>query len=351
MMFKKMFSGGGPYNLTIKPSNSTVEITKKDSILSAALEAGHAFPHDCKVGSCAQCKCKLIEGKIRERIDNALVLSKEELQAGYILACQAHPKSDLVVEVDFLEGELSLPLHESVGTILRCVKQTHDIMELTISVPDAMEFIAGQYADLKIDLVDAPRSFSFFKAPDKKNLNEISFLIKKVPDGSFTSWLFDQDRTGTEIGVKGPYGYFHLREANSTMVCVGGGSGLAPILSILEDALNKDCSREVVFIYGARTQDDLFKLDEIEKLQKNWAAEFKFVPILSEEEENSSWSGARGLVTDYLTTLELDFANTQSYMCGPPPMIDAAEAVLQKKGVSGESMFADRFFDRSNVLE
>ena len=349
-MFKKLFGGGGPFRLLINPSKSSLEISKEDSILSAALEAGYAFPHDCKVGSCAKCKCKLIEGKIRERVDNALVLRKEDLQAGYILACQAHPKSDLVVEVDFLEGELSLPLHESTGEVVSCIEQTHDIMEVIIRVPDKMEFIAGQYADLKIDAVDAPRSFSFSKAPNKDNANEISFLIKHVPNGQFTSWLFEEDRAGQKIDIKGPYGFFHQREGSGLMLCVAGGSGLAPVLAILEDAMNNASTRDVVFLYGARTQKDLFKLDEINAIGKSWTGNFDFVPILSEEPKNTDWSGLRGFVTDYLKELQTDLDVAQSYMCGPPPMIDAAEAVLKEKGMNEVSMFADRFFDRSNVI-
>jgi len=357
-MLKALFGGAKSFALRINPTGGEqgadagldLVIDKKGTILETALEAGLAFPHDCKVGSCGTCKCKLKSGKIRERVDNALTLSREDLMAGYVLACQAHPKTDLVVEVDLLEGEEMHPVKVVAGSIKACNRQTHDIMEVVLELDEPIEYTAGQYADIEVDGIDAPRNFSFATGSNGALQLNVSFLIKHVPGGAFTGWLFAEDRTGHAIKLHAPYGFFHLYEGAGTIFCIAGGSGLAPLLSILEDAKHAGCTRDVVFLYGARTQTDLYKLDKIQAIADGWHGEFRFDPILSEEPESSDWTGPRGLVTEFIAQQNIDLATAQAYMCGPPPMIDAAEDVLTKAGMAANNIFADRFFDRSNVL-
>ena len=124
-----------------------------------------------------------------------------------------------------------------------------------------------------------------------------------------------------------------------------GGSGLAPVLAILEDAVRHKLSRDVTFLFGARTQADLYGLKQIEHIRQNWSGTFQFVPVLSQEPEGSDWEGARGLVTEHIP--QNPEAIEQVYMCGPPPMLDAASAHLQNAGLADSQIFADRFTDRS----
>ena len=286
-MLKALFGGAKTFALQIDPSGQKLEIGKKSTILETALEAGLAFPHDCKVGSCGTCKCKLKSGKIRERVDNALTLSREDLLAGYVLACQAHPKTDLIVEVDLLEGEEMHPVKIVSGRIEACNKQTHDIMEMVLALDEPIEYRAGQYGDIEVEGIDAPRNFSFATGSNGAAMSRVSFLIKQVPNGAFTGWLFGEDRTGHAIKLHSPYGFFHLHDGSGPIVCIAGGSGLAPLLSILEDAKAAGCTREIIFLYGARTQADLYKLDKIQEIADGWQGSFSFIPILSDEPTNS----------------------------------------------------------------
>ena len=155
--------------------------------------------------------------------------------------------------------------------------------------------------------------------------------------------------------MNGPFGSFYLREKETPIVCIAGGSGLAPIKAILEGGVNDQIKRDVIFLFGARTQKDLYSLNEIEDIKNNWNKEssFKFIPVLNMEPEDSDWNGARGMVTDYFENEvvqkeNLNLDGWQGYLCGPPPMVDAAGECLTKNGISQDEIFYDKFTDASN---
>jgi propane monooxygenase reductase subunit len=147
-----------------------------------------------------------------------------------------------------------------------------------------------------------------------------------------------------------PYGVFTLREkSEGDLIFVGGGSGMAPILSILRHMAETGIERNATFYYGARTKKDLFYLDEIQELGEQLPGEFKFVPALSEPEDDDEWDGETGLVTDVINDLEDDLSEMEAYMAGPPPMIDAALPVLMGKGVEGGKIYYDKFTESGAV--
>ena len=148
--------------------------------------------------------------------------------------------------------------------------------------------------------------------------------------------------------VSAPYGEFHLKTSTAPMLCIAGGSGLAPIMAILQEALANGANRPVVLLYGARSQAHLYCLDGIGELKAAWNGPFEFRPVLSEEAPDSAWDGARGLVTQQIAGL-LDEALCEAYLCGPPAMVDLAEEELLKAGVSRDTISADRFLDRSSA--
>ncbi|MDX1668036.1 MAG: 2Fe-2S iron-sulfur cluster binding domain-containing protein [Limnobacter sp.] len=225
-------------------------------VLNSALSAGLGFPHNCRVGSCTQCKCKLKSGKVRELTDSSYVLSAEDLHEGMILACQSIPETDLEIEVELTANGNRLV--ETRGAIVSQKPLTHDIVELKVALDEPMSFKAGQYAELRLEELSLPRNYSFACAPCGQDLNELVFHVRKVQGGRFTSWLFEESRVDTRISVSGPYGEFYLRPDESAhpqpIFCVAGGSGMAPILSDLKQAAWAGESRDVIFLFGARTQ-------------------------------------------------------------------------------------------------
>ena len=338
--------------------SSTITVQPKENLLAAGLAAGLAWPHDCRVGSCGTCRCYLKKGKIKPLNDFSYVLTPEQLGEGMILACQTALKSEVEIEVE-LDAEADItPTINCQGT-LSCVRNlTHDIIEMLIScdvdMPTNMK--AGQYAEISHKDFDKPRSYSFASAPRQDNPKELLFFVRHVPGGEFTDWLFARDQTGASFQISVPYGNFWLRDSDKPMICIAGGSGMSALKAILEHAAQNKVMRDAYYFFGARAQRDLYCKAEMEAVRKNWASEkhFKFVEVLSDEPKDSDWKGPRGFVTqhlkeEYIDKGIIDARQCQAYLCGPPPMIDAAIAVLIENNMPEDQIFYDKFLDASSI--
>lgn len=246
------------------------------------------------------------------------------------------------------------------GFVKSTRRLSHDTMEITVKCGDSSGQscafpAAGQYATLLADAADAPdspRAFSFCRDPASEPLNEHTFLVRLVPGGKFSGWLFEADRTGQAMTVTGPLGQFRLDDSTSPIVCVAGGSGISGIKALLEDAASRKVPRDCLFVYGARSKDDLYYEQEFESIRRQWneGHKFEFVQVLSNEPAGSYWSGARGMVAEYFRTNYLepgrvDVRGSSYFLCGPPPMVEAAEAMLIKGGASQNKIFYDKFAD------
>lgn len=322
-----------------------IDVSPKETILQAALRQGIDFPYSCRVGGCATCKCKLEGGKVRELTEATYILSDQELDDGYILACQSVPKSDLRLAVDLpVQGERQ----SRRGEVVDQVRLTHDITRLTVRLDAPIAYRAGQFAEVTLDaLPDATRSYSFATPPQADGT--VEFFVRKVPGGAFSSLVNGRDMVGESLTLEGPGGDFFLRPGITPLLLIAGGSGLAPILALLRGAGATDRTRPVTLLFGARETRDLYEIEEIEALRASWQAPFRFVPVLSDGKPGDGWNGARGLVTDHL----LDGLDTgaDAYLCGPPAMIDAAEALLRERGVGGAQIHADRFLTQGDLAK
>jgi NAD(P)H-flavin reductase/ferredoxin len=318
-------------------------VARDETILQAALRQGIDFPHSCRVGGCATCKCKLIEGKVKELTESTYILSDDDLDQGYILACQSVPLSDIRIEVVLSPQAVR---HSVSGQIVGQEKLTHDITCLHIQLSEALPYQAGQFADISIaSLPNVRRSYSF-ATPAQANA-QVSFYIRKVPGGIFSTFINEQNVIGQTVTVDGPAGEFWLRPADAPLLLVAGGSGLAPILALLQEAAKAGVSRSTTLLFGAREEKDLYALNQIEEIQRQWRGKFRFIPVLSEVTAGNAWTGKMGLVTDQIPALLEDGAH--AYLCGPPAMIDSAVAVVRQRGVPQEHLHADRFVTRQEV--
>ncbi|MCB1137611.1 MAG: 2Fe-2S iron-sulfur cluster binding domain-containing protein [Leptospiraceae bacterium] len=333
------------YTVKIQSTGDEIQVDSKTTILQAALDQGLTYPHRCRVGSCTSCKTKLVDGKIKELTDTAYVLSMEDIQGGTILACQSIPKCDLTIDVALGDA----PAEEFEGTITRVDSLTHDILGITLSLDRSIFYTAGQYADLAFEGLDRPRNYSFASRSLPQGNREVRFQIRKVPGGRFTEWLFEKDRTGAKLKVGGPFGEFQLKPADAPLLFIAGGSGMAPILSILESAGGEDLQRDAVYLFGARTQADLYAIEEIKNATRKWQGKFEFIPVLSHEPDESDWHGRRGLVTEMLPEIK-KLGERHAYLCGPPGMIDAALDHLKGSGIQDGNIHFDRFTDSSHLL-
>lgn len=340
------------YTATVEPAGVALAVRGGEKLLAAALAAGLDWPYDCRVGSCGTCRCRLRKGRIKPLTDFVYTLSAADIGNGTILACQALLESD--VEVEVVLGGSRVAVEHVRGTIAALEPLTHDIVELVVELERTAfrTARAGQYADVAFAGLAAPRSYSFARAPVHETGSSVRFLVRHVPGGEFTDWLFGGDRRGAALTLAGPYGDFRQRPGDGRMICIAGGSGLAPIHALLEDGVEQGLERACHVLFGARTQRDLYYLERLQALGTRWRGAFAVTPVLSQEPSDSTWRGARGLVTDQLAAVagSAGFgAADQAYLCGPPPMVDAGIAALQALGMSDEAIFFDRFLDASTL--
>lgn len=318
------------------------EITPQaqETILQAALRAGIAMPHSCRVGGCGSCRCRLEQGRVRQLTETAYLLSEDEIKQGYILACQSQPLGAVSVSYRTDDNAPRFTPQTMTGKIMAVSKLTPDIAEVAVALPEDLPYRAGQFAELSLEGVAGARSYSFASAyaPGARSLR---FIVRRVPGGAFSHALTDAQNIGKPIKVHGPLGDFWLRSSVDPLLLVAGGSGLSAILAMLEASLAAGEERPVTLIFGARTAKDLYALDRIDAIAKAWKGRFHFIPVLAEETEASAWQGERGLVTHKVR--ELTEPAAHAYLCGPPAMIDAVTQELVDLDVPSSRIYTDRF--------
>jgi propane monooxygenase reductase subunit len=332
-----------------EPVGVEMEVDEDETILDAAFRQGIMLMHGCKEGQCSSCKSFLLDGDVDLDRYSTFALPDFEEQEGYTLLCRAHALTDVEIELLHYDEEAlrsGVPI-VTVETEVEAVDElTHDIRRLVVRVsePDGLQFKAGQYVDIGIPGANGEhRSFSMANAPGEPG--RLEFMIKLYEGGHFSGLLARGDgiSVGDALTCRGPFGMFTLRDSSPRrLVFIAGGAGMAPVLSLLRSMAEKGTERPATFYYGARTADDLFALEEIERLGGELPG-FRFVPALSEAEEDGDWDGESGLVTDVVDRLEEDLEDVDAYLCGPPPMVDAAIALLERRGVPEAHIYFDRF--------
>jgi propane monooxygenase reductase subunit len=339
---------GKTHTIRFEPVGIEIEADEDETVLNAAFRQGVTLMHGCKEGQCSACKSFLLDGEVDLDKYSTFALPEFEEAEGWTLLCRAHAYSDLEVELINYDEEAmhgGTPPRTVQTSVTAVAPLTHDIRLLRLKVDDDEPFSyrPGQYVDIRIpDHEDEHRSFSMANttsAPD-----ELEFMIKLYPDGRF-SGLLQEDRLkeGDALEVTGPYGVFTLRSSSPRrLLFIGGGAGMAPILCLLRSMAEAGVERPATFYYGARSTTDLFHVEELEELGRE-LHDFSFVPALSEAAADDDWSGETGLITEVVERLEDDVTDVDAYLCGPPPMVDAAIALLESKGVPEAHIYFDKF--------
>ncbi|MFZ0040538.1 MAG: 2Fe-2S iron-sulfur cluster binding domain-containing protein [Solirubrobacteraceae bacterium] len=334
---------GETYNVRLEPVGIEFEVDEDETVLRGAFRQGLMLMHGCKEGQCAACKSFLLDGEVDLEKYSTFALNDFEKEEGWTLLCRAHAENYLEVELINYDEEIlrsGVPMTTQQMRVEKIEALTGDIRRLVLS-GEELKFKPGQYVDIKIPGSEEVRSFSMANLPGETNLE---FMIKIYPDGKFSGLLANEElNEGDEVEVTGPYGVFTLREkSDRPLLFIGGGAGMAPILSLLRAMADQGVEREAVYYYGARGLNDLFHLDELAELEEQ-VPNLRFVPALSECGEDDDWEGERGLITDVVGRLHEELGDVDAYLCGPPPMVDAAIAMLDQNGVPEARVFYDKF--------
>jgi CDP-4-dehydro-6-deoxyglucose reductase, E3 len=321
------------------------EVALGQSLLDAALGASWKLPHSCKGGACGLCKARLLRGEITYPNGRPLGLSDAEVAARYILLCQARAGSDLELELQDVRPAGQTDTMRLPCRIERAMPAAHDVMRLLLRLPPAVdfEFKPGQYVDILLRGARR-RSFSIASSPRDSRLLELH--VRRVEGGEFSEWLFGGKASHVAdalITIEGPMGLFFYREVPAgagPLLLVGGGTGLAPLLSILRHVIESKSARELTLYWGVRGTRDLYVDREVRELL-NAAPRVRYVPVLSQSEP--LWRGRIGDVhAAVLEDLE-DLSAYDIYTAGPPAMIEAVRREFPARRASLDRLYCDSF--------
>ncbi len=338
---------GDKHRVRFEPVGIEIEVDEDQTILRAAFEQGVQLMHGCKEGQCAACKSFVLEGELDDiELDkySTFALPDMEREEGSTLLCRAHAYDDLVIELLNYDEEIlrsGLPIRKGTVEVLANEPVTRDMRHLVVKqvAGEDIKFFPGQYMDLTVPDTGEVRSFSMANTPNRDGVFE--FVIKIYPDGAFSQYLANKVAVGDRIEVEAPFGTCTLREnRTSDIIFVGGGAGMAPLLGLLRALAEKGSERRARLYYGARTKADLCFEDELQAFEGKIPG-FRYVPALSEEGDD--WDGATGLITEVVRQNEPSLEGMDAYVCGPPPMVDAAIALLSQRGMSTQNIFYDKF--------
>jgi propane monooxygenase reductase subunit len=331
-----------------EPVGIEIEVAEQQTILRAAFDQGVMLMHGCKEGQCTACKSFVLEGEDIE-LDkySTFALPDFEKEEGYTLLCRAHVYEDVTIELLNYDEDMirsGLPIIDAVAEVVANDPVTHDLRRLVLRLvePTEIKFFPGQYVDITVPGTEETRSFSMANTSAREG-GLLEFVIKVYPDGLFSHFLDSQVQIGDRLDISGPFGVFTLREGDDIdLVFVGGGAGMAPILALLRSMAERGIGRKATYYYGARGRRDLCFERELRGLEEA-LPNFRFVPALSEPADGDDWDGETGLITDVVQRHESDLKNTHAYVCGPPPMVEAAIPLLERLGVPEKRIYYDKF--------
>jgi CDP-4-dehydro-6-deoxyglucose reductase len=332
--------------VSLSKANISFEAAPDQSLLDAAFGASLNLPHSCKGGNCGSCRARLLEGEIHYPNGPPLGLSAAEAAEGFVLLCQARARGDVRIETFEMTAPDQCIIKRLPARIERALPLSHDVMGLFLRFPAAEEFRfqAGQYIDIMLPR-GRRRSFSIASPPHDSRLLELH--VRRVSGGEFSARLFDEDAHSALLTVEGPLGQFVFRDGGKAapMLLVGGGTGLAPLLSIMRHVVENGIERDIRVYWGVRSERDLYARAVLEDLVSRAAlrppGRLSYVPVLSEP--TPEWRGRRGWVHQAVLEDIDDLARYDVYAAGPPAMIAAIRREFGQRGVGASRLFFDSF--------
>jgi Na+-transporting NADH:ubiquinone oxidoreductase subunit F len=330
-----------PVTVTINQSRA-FSVPPGASLLSALFAQKIFLPSACGGhGKCGFCRVKVVSGGGTFRESEAHYLKPPDRAAGLRLACQIMVRENIRIEVP----ERLIAIRKYRARCAEIQDLTPDIKRFRFALEDPPEirYTAGQYVQLNVpekpgSPEEVSRAYSIASNPADRAAVEL--IIRRVPHGRCTGYCFDYLRVGDAVALNGPYGAFRLSNSAAPVIFIAGGSGLAPIKSILHQMAGTKNPRPAIFFFGANTSPELFYVREMESFA-SFLPGYRFVPVLARPEPG--WTGESGLVTDAVARLQTDLRDHEAYLCGSPGMIDASIKVLKSLGIKEENIFYDKF--------
>ncbi len=335
------------FRISLAGSETAYTCSTGDTLLRAGLRQGLGLAYECNVGACGSCKFDLLDGEVDDLFPEASGLRPKEREKGKRLACQCVPRSDCTIKIrSGSEYVSAFPPARFKARFVGKTALTRDISLFTFATGKPAEFLAGQYAMIAVPALGQARAYSMSNIANADGLWQ--FIIRRVPEGKVTAYLFEQLRVNEELDLDGPYGIAYLRaDVSRPIVGIAGGSGLAPVFSVMRGAARSRCANGArpAMLYGGRTPADI---PDIRQMAAEAGIEVDFHPVISAPVNGTAleWRSDIGLVHEFITSkLAAPLPDYEYYLAGPPPMIEAAVRLLvADHKVPTTQIHFDRFF-------
>jgi CDP-4-dehydro-6-deoxyglucose reductase len=342
--------GTAATEVTVATTGQSFLCPPGELVLDAGLEAGIGLPHNCRGGACGTCKSQILEGEVDHGWVMSFAISDEEKAAGKCLICQSRPLTPrLVIRPDnaMTPAEEAPPVPmDARGTVVAADAVSASVRRLVVALPPAvrLRLRAGMHVELKTPGVPRPRTYSIACAPDDQGLPPdglLEFFITRHEGGHASGWLHGAE-IGAPIDLHGPYGNFRLpKDANGPVLCLAGGSGLAPILSVTRHALASGHAATVELILSVRDRSEVFALDALHALARRHPNFTYRITLTRAREAAPGWR--LGRVPDWLGAERPDLAEWHVLAAGPPAFVDACVAATRTLGAVEGRILTDSF--------
>lgn len=334
----------GKVKISINDGAKELDVQGGQPLLKALNQEGVFIPSACGGrGSCGLCKVRVVQGGGAYLPTELPWISADEQKLNVRLSCQFKVKTDISIAVP----EELFSVRQFSTTVESIKDLTHDIKEVRLKLedPEIIEAKAGQFIQFQVpeyENSDEPVYRAYSMASSPSDNRHVELEIRLVPNGICTTYVHKFLKVGETVTVNGPYGDFYLRDSDRDVICIAGGSGMAPIKSILMDMAERNIQRKTMYFFGARSKRDLFLTEEMHDLETR-LHDFTFIPALSEPKSEDNWTGETGMITDVVRKHVTNGANSEAYLCGSPGMIDACVQVLKELKVPEDRIFYDKF--------
>ncbi len=323
--------------LVVHPLDRVLQVATGANLLDTLRANDVPISYSCMAGRCGTCRCKVVSGSVIETGREAKITNPAE--GDYVLACTSVITESCAIEIPEPDEVVTHPARIIKATVSAITDATHDIKVIRLKPAKPLSFSPGQYATLQF----TPDHIRPYSMAGLCTDDELEFHVRLVPDGRVTGYLFNQLTVGDAVRVSGPLGTAYLRTRHEgPMLCVAGGTGLAPILAIVRGAIAAGMNNPIHLYFGVRSPQDIYGLEQLQALQAALPA-LKVAVVVTTDDDPAS--GHRtGLVTDAIARDIPDFDGWRAYVCGAPPMVEATAALLKQRGIEEHHVYADAFY-------
>ncbi|OTG84098.1 phenol hydroxylase [Acinetobacter sp. ANC 4558] len=337
------------YQVTIEPIGMTIEVEEDQTILDAALRQGVWLPFACGHGTCGTCKVQVTDGFFDIGEASSFALMDIEREENKVLACCCKPESDMVIEADVDEDEdfLGYLVQDYQAKVIEIKDLSPTIKGVRLQIDRTMNFQAGQYVNIQFPDIEGTRAFSIANSPSEADVIELH--IRQIQGGAATTYVHKNLQVGDELDLSGPYGQFFVRKSDEKdMIFIAGGSGLSSPQSMIMDLLESGDNRTLYLFQGARDIAELYNREIFEQLVKDYP-NFRYIPALNAPKTKDNWTGFTGFVHEAVANyFENKCSGHKAYLCGPPPMIDAAISTLMQSRLFEKDIHTERFLSAAD---